>query len=272
MGLAARTKRFDIPPEPKKSAKSSVLYGVDDTLMNLLCSYVVSQNKTIHKFSISNLNKVMTSINESAFDNNQYLIMKYRFLLRALKARMEGLTGDLVVSDVTRHLDTTALMQDPKFLREINNDEVKYAENTISQFVNTMVFDEKVNMFAELCSDYKQADYRTKELTLTALREAMAETMTEFRRADVARNSPSTRFRLSAIENSVEEIHNYICNPSYKLVTGMQGMNGLLGGGFQKTKLYCFFGMAGEGKTVTLVNLLYQIWKYNKGFKTKDPT
>jgi hypothetical protein len=74
------------------------------------------------------------------------------------------------------------------------------------------------------------------------------------------------------MQDTVEEIHNYICNPSYKLVTGMQGFNGLLGGGFQKTKLYCLFGMAGEGKTVSMVNLLYQVWKYNKGYKTKDPT
>ena len=41
----------------------------------------------------------------------------------------------------------------------------------------------------------------------------------------------------------------------------------MLGGGFEKGRVYSFFGLPGEGKTVTLENLMYQIWKYNKGFK-----
>lgn len=261
----------------KRSSKpagidNQILFGIDDVLMNLFCSYVVSQNRTIHKFSISNLDKLMRTINPSTFENNPLLAIKHKFILRALQGRTNGLPGELILSDVSRHMDISALLQDPRFIRELSNDEVHYVEETIAQFLNTMTFDSRLDTFMQLCKDYEHADYRERQSILDNIRSVMTNTMTEFRRNDVANHSPSTRFRLSSMNDSMEEIHNYICNPSYKLVTGMQGFNGLLGGGFQKTKLYCMFGMSGEGKTVTLVNLLYQIWKYNKGFKCKDPT
>ena len=249
-----------------------MLFGIDDILMNLFCSYVISQNRTIHKFSISNLDKLMKSISPSTFENNPLMMMKYQFLRRALQDKVSGLSGELILSDLSRHMDISPLMQDPRFIRELSNEEVAYVEETVAQFLNTMNFDGRLNTFMSLCKDYEHADYRSRQTILENIRSLMADTMTEFRRNDVANHSPATRFRLSSMSDSMEEIHNYICNPSYKLVTGMQGFNALLGGGFQKTKLYCMFGMAGEGKTVTLVNLLYQIWKYNKGFKTKDPT
>ena len=249
-----------------------ILYGVDDVLMDLFCAYSVSKNSNIHKFSVNNLERLVNIVDPSSFTANPLMEMKYKFLQRALLDRTHGLSGELVISDVSRHMDIDGLRQDPKFLRELSNEEVKYVEDTTAQFLNTLNFDGKISNFMKLCKDYEHADYRARQELLGDIRTAMTDTMTEFRRNDVANHSPATRFRLSSMDDSVEEIHNYICNPSYKLVTGMQGFNGLLGGGFQKTKLYCMFGMAGEGKTVTLVNLLYQIWKYNKGFKTKDPT
>ncbi len=273
MDFNQRQQKFSKRRSSKPTkANDNILFGIDDVLMNLFCSYVVSQNRTIHRFSISNLDKLMRTINPSTFENNPLLAIKHRFLLKALQGRTNGLPGELILSDVSRHMDTAALFQDPRFIRELSNDEVRYVEDTIAQFLNTMIFDSKLNNFMQLCKDYEHADYRERQAILDNIRSVMADTMTEFRRNDVANHSPSTRFRLSSMNDSMEEIHNYICNPSYKLVTGMQGFNALLGGGFQKTKLYCMFGMSGEGKTVTLVNLLYQIWKYNKGFKCKDPT
>lgn len=271
MDFNQRQQKFTKKHKPTQSSEP-IVFGMDEVLMNLFCSYVVSQNRNVHKFSISNLDKLMRSISPSTFENNPLLSIKHRFLLRALQDRVSGLSGELILSDVSRHMDTTPLTQDPRFLRELSNEEVRYVEDTIAEFLNTMVFDSKLNTFMQLCKDYEHADYRSRQSILSNLRTVMTDTMTEFRRNDVANHSPSTRFRLSSMSDSMEEIHNYISNPSYKLVTGMQGFNALLGGGFQKTKLYCMFGMSGEGKTVTLVNLLYQIWKYNKGFKCKDPT
>ena len=274
MDFGARQQLYSAPANKTKKKRNDkpIIFGIDDVLMNLFCSYAVSKNSTIHKFSISSLDKLMRSISVSNFESSPLMLLKYQFLLRAIKDRASGLSCDLIVSDVSRHMDTTGLLQDPNFLRELSNEDVEYVEGTTAQFLNTMQFDPYVQQLMTLCKDYVHADYRQRTDVLGNIRGLMTNALTEFRRNDVAMHSPSTRFRLSSMQDTVEEIHNYICSPSYKLVTGMQGFNGLLGGGFQKTKLYCLFGMAGEGKTVSMVNLLYQVWKYNKGYKTKDPT
>lgn len=249
-----------------------VVFGIDDVLMNMFCSYVLCKNKNVHRYSITNLNKLVNSIDPNNFGDNQIMLVKFQFLRLSLASRISGLSGELILSDISRKMDIRGLVGDPYFLRELNNDEVTYVEKTIGQFLNTLTFDAKIDNILRICNSYKQANYIQRDALLGDFREVLKETMTEFRRNDANENSSSTRFRLSSINDSMQDIHDYITNPSYKLITGMQGMNGLLGGGFQKTRVYCFFGMSGEGKTTTLINLFYQVWKYNKGFKTKDPT
>jgi hypothetical protein len=61
-------------------------------------------------------------------------------------------------------------------------------------------------------------------------------------------------------------------DPSNILQTGMQGLNQLLGGGFESGRVYMFLGIAGVGKSLLLLNLMYQLRMYNGHYKTKDPT
>lgn len=49
----------------------------------------------------------------------------------------------------------------------------------------------------------------------------------------------------------------------------MVGLNYLLGGGFENARVYGFFGLQGEGKSLTLLNLALQLKKYNKTIKPK---
>lgn len=255
-----------------ENKNKQIIFGIDNALMNLFCSYALSENKSIHAYSMNNLNKLMNIINESNFNNNQILIIKYRFLLCALAARACGLSKEMILSDISRKMNITNLFDENEFGREISNEEVLYVENTIGQFLNTIVFDNKINDLLKLCQSYQTADYIKRQQCLSDIRNIMTNTLTQFRRNDASEVTSSTRFVLSRIDESIEDIHAYITNPSFKLITGMKGMNDLLGGGLQKTKVYCFFGMSGEGKTTTLTNLFYQVWKYNKGFKTSDPT
>ena len=61
-------------------------------------------------------------------------------------------------------------------------------------------------------------------------------------------------------------------SPRRKLVTGMQGMNELLGGGFENGRCYVYFGLPGEGKSSVVLNMIYQLKKFNRDYRTKDPT
>jgi archaellum biogenesis ATPase FlaH len=73
-------------------------------------------------------------------------------------------------------------------------------------------------------------------------------------------------------ENVIRDTYNIITNPSRRLITGMQGLNEMLGGGFESGRFYMIAGTSGVGKSLTLLNIIYQIKRYNTRYRTKDPT
>ena len=74
----------------------------------------------------------------------------------------------------------------------------------------------------------------------------------------------------SGFDEYARQSYSDLSNPSNKLSTGMQGFNYLLGGGYENGRCYCFFGLQGEGKSITLLDTALQIKRYNRKFKPKD--
>lgn len=271
--MANEFKKRNNKYQKDKLVADATIYGLDDALLTLFCSYALSQNQAIHKYGISSLKKLINALSVENFNKNPISVLKYQFLKNALELRVKGISNkDIILSDINRKVDITSLINDQSFLKELSTTEVEYAEETISSFMNNAFMSSNVHTLMDVCRNYLSSNYREKDLYLNQLQKIMGKSMTQFRRNNMNRDNSSTLFRLSSINDSIEDIHKYITAPSYRLVTGMQGLNGMLGGGFEKGRVYSFFGLPGEGKTVTLENLMYQIWKYNKGFKTKDPT
>ena len=246
---------------------------IDEPLMNIFCAYALSENATIHKHGLSSLYSLLTMINDSYFDKNQTMIIKYHFCVKALDTKLHGIHDrDLVLSSVNQILDINPLISDARLIREISNDEVAYVEDTVGQFLNNMYLNQKIASWQELLTQYQSVDFRKKNGLVGKIRDAAAGMLTQFRRNDANRDSSDTLFRLSDMESGVADIHKYVTSPSFKLVTGMQGLNAMFGGGIERGNVYAFFGLPGEGKTVTLENLLYQIWRYNRGYQCQDKT
>ena len=73
-------------------------------------------------------------------------------------------------------------------------------------------------------------------------------------------------------ETRVRETYDEVANPSRKLMMGNQALNELFGGGLEEGRVYTLFGLPGEGKSMTLLNIAYMVKQYNRNFQTKDPT
>ena len=101
----------------------------------------------------------------------------------------------------------------------------------------------------------------------------VTEIQTKFRRSRVESLS-ETNFTLKngIFEEVVRDIHQQLTDPSSRLITGMQGVNELLGGGFESARVYMLLGLTGGGKSLSLLNFAYQLKKNNKMYKPKDPT
>lgn len=266
--LQDRQRKYRRSNKPDDTKIKDVL-GLDDTLMNYLCSYLVSTNKKIKRFGLSNLKKFVVSLSPDNFNKNPLLQQKYQFLLQGIDNRLSGMSGDIVLSDIKRH-STTPNLFEQNFIKELNDTEIKYIEDTIMGYLHTMVFDNHIETLKDICNKYSEADISQRDKIVDHLRTELNSINSDFRKYDITHHNAATMFRLSSMDEFEEEIDKFINDPAQRLITGMHAFNGILGGGFQKTRLYCLFGMAGEGKTVTMVNLLYQVWKHNKGVKLKD--
>ena len=253
-------------------------YGIDEPLLDAFCAYSISMNSSIHKYGLSMLKKFTEMLSEDMFTKNQKMLIKFRFLKSAINARLEGITKrDFLISIIDRHLEGAKelakdIMADQSFSRELSNDEVIYIEKTISSFMNNSYLNSYVSQWMDLCNQYRSGNYRERDNLLPQIKDCMTGALSQFRRNDMAKEDSTNIFRLSSINDSIPDVYNYITAPSYRLITGMSGLNDMLGGGFEKAREYIFMALSGEGKTITLINMYYQIWENNKGFKTRDPT
>ena len=259
------------PTNTKTARKAPQASGITEYMLNSFCRYALSMNDNIRKHGLTMLNSLIIRINPEDFIKNQNCAIKLRFLKAILENRMNGLNDrEMILSNINLTMDITNLEKDPSLTRELSNDEVISIEGNISMLLTNNEVDEHINVLLDAITKYQNADFREKNQTIDYLKSRISDIQTVFRRNEVNKDSSDTLFRLSQLETTVPDIHKYVTSPSYKLVTGMQGFNSMLGGGFQKERVYSFFGASGSGKTTTLENIMYQLWKYNQDFITQD--
>ena len=259
------------PTNTKTARKAPQASGITEYMLNSFCRYALSMNDNIRKHGLTMLNSLIIRINPEDFIKNQNCAIKLRFLKAILENRMNGLNDrEMILSNINLTMDITNLEKDQSLTRELSNDEVISIEGNISMLLTNNEVDEHINVLLDAITKYQNADFREKNQTIDYLKSRISDIQTVFRRNEVNKDSSDTLFRLSQLETTVPDIHKYVTSPSYKLVTGMQGFNAMLGGGFQKERVYSFFGASGSGKTTTLENIMYQLWKYNQDFITQD--
>ena len=259
------------PTNTKTARKAPQASGITEYMLNSFCRYALSMNDNIRKHGLTMLNSLIIRINPEDFIKNQNCAIKLRFLKAILENRMNGLNDrEMILSNINLTMDITNLEKDQSLTRELSNDEVISIEGNISMLLTNTEVDAHINVLLDAITKYQNADFREKNQTIDYLKSRISDIQTVFRRNEVNKDSSDTLFRLSQLETTVPDIHKYVTSPSYKLVTGMQGFNAMLGGGFQKERVYSFFGASGSGKTTTLENIMYQLWKYNQDFITQD--
>lgn len=270
MNLRERKAKYDV----KMKQPEGIKFNFDLTMMNTFCSYTLSENTSVHRNSLVNLREIFNKIQESMFENMQECIIRYRFCKAVLDTKLDKklMRRDLVLRDVYGVVGNSFESLDPNNFYELATDDIYWIEGTISACMDVLFINNKVSDLQYTCSEYASANYTSKMNIVGKLKTQIDEMQTQFRRNDIDRDGKDQTFRLSNSESAIADLHNRLKRPSFKLSTGMQGFNDMLGGGFEGSRVYCILGLPGEGKTTMLLNLLYQIKKYNKLYECKDKT
>jgi uncharacterized protein (UPF0297 family) len=240
-------------------------------MLDLICSYLISDNRNIRKKGYNNINKLVGLLDMELYKEEQCM-ERILFIQYGLEARLKyNLTSgeqvlDFIISssyETKRHIN----------LREISNDEVDYINDSVSNLLDSATFSEKIYEFEGYAKEFEGANPHQKNEIVEAWKDLVIKSHNDIRKHRIDKSDDEC-FSLAdqEFEDYTRFCYQDMTNPSNKLATGMVGMNYLLNEGFESGRVYCIFGLQGEGKSSTLLNLAVQIKKFNRNFKPKDKT
>ncbi|WP_300944195.1 DnaB family ATPase [uncultured Duncaniella sp.] len=253
-----------------------------DTL-DLYCEYLLNyDNRTINYSNLSNLKDYFSRVGEETFKQNEAKMARYFFIKYFLEARLDKgiVSPKLCIQYVYDRVSK-------KYGAIIKRDIIESIEHNKMgkkdvEFMNSMVFSQLNTIFmhdyaaaiTKLLGDLKNNEFgREAEDCDNAIRlfQSLLNELTKAQRKSKQEN----RFNLSDKDHfnamMLEAAERALSNAHY-LQTGWQGLNKMLGGGFEDARVYNFIGATGGFKSGLLLNLMKQIKLYNKGRPHKDPT
>lgn len=240
------------------------------TMLDLIASYIISDNKNIRTKGYNNINKLINLLDRSLYQDDADL-MRLEFIEAALEARLKH---KLIKKEhVIDYIKTvTSSNRFDINIQEISNDEVNYINESITNLLDTAEYSYQMQEFVGLSKEFDNATpYHKKEL-IEVWKNLVSKTNTNIRMNKIEKDDDEILCLSNGFEDYARRAHAELSDESGYLMTGMQGLNALLGKGFENGRTYCFFGLQGEGKSVTLLDMALQIKRYNKNYKTKDPT
>lgn len=258
-----------IKSEPERELTQKLSY----VLLDLICSYIISNNRTIRMKGYKNIQELFNIMNLNDYKSESDM-ERIDFIRFGLDARINhGLIQGEQVKDYIIMRDVSHAGHYNINFQELSNKDVEYVNSTVTNFLDTATFATYIHQFADISKSFDQASAYEKTQIVDYWKSTVGHCNSIIRN-NVVTNSEEefVSLRSGIFEDYAKDTYSYVSNASNKLATGMYGLNCLLGGGFESTRVYGFFGLQGEGKSLTLLNLALQIKQYNKKFKTKDPT
>jgi energy-coupling factor transporter ATP-binding protein EcfA2 len=252
---------------------TKVKMNFDINVLELMCSYIISQNANIKSSHLVNMRNLFETLDLSIYENDIEKMKRIRFIRKGLEARLiDKLTSPtLILAYINGGIIDGDL--DIEQFEELSNAELSFINETVSGALKCTFIENDIHRMMDIGTRYLAQDYRYRSEIIKEYEEFIREANNKFRKVKAeALNDVVFTLEDGKFENVVSDIYDKITSPSRGLICTMQGLNQMLGGWIEATRFYLLVGTAGVGKSNVLLNLALQMKKANKGFKTKDPT
>jgi hypothetical protein len=272
MKITSREKRKNSGFSVVKTDKR-IPVKYDLQVLDLMSTYVISENAYIRKSSLMNLRNLVHLLDMDYYINDPEKMKRINFIKRALDGRLSlGLYNSVAI---IKHANGGILNEEAFVPNEtlLSTDELNWLDENVSESLKYLYIYDSADELYLLLDKFRNGDFKDRASIVSQIETKVQDMQTAFRRAKTE-SSQSQMFSLreDRYDASISDIHRRATDPNRKLLTGMQGMNMLVNGGFEAGRVYGFFGITGVGKSLTLLNLAYQLKKYNRFYKAKDPT
>lgn len=273
MNLERRAKYTGQGSSVVKSDKQLDL-NLDLRTLDIMCKVVVSENQTIRRGQLVNLRNLIFLLNPANYENDPEKAKRVSFIKKGIEARLVYNLSEpyMILTHIYGGILDNDIIDLDDF-KGLTSAEIAWVNDMVSESLKYSHAYSHADHLLDICTRLKTADYGTKASIVSEFENAINDVQNDFRRSK-NENQTDAIFSLRSgyFEDIMYDTYNTLNSPRRKLVTGMQGMNELLGGGLENGRCYVYFGLPGEGKSTVILNIMYQLKKYNKDYKTKDPT
>ena len=262
----------------KSNVKLNMNFNI--STLEIMASYSVSENRNIRRSQLMQMRNLFAMLDENLYivdhNKNKY----FNFIIKALEGRLEKnikdsdildkyINGGFIEDDSENSEEQIHISQ----LKILSNPEIEWVSSTISESLKYSYINNDMNELYELLVKFRASDYSSRGEIVRLIEDEIVKVNNLFRKAK-SEQSHEVTFSLKdgIFEDSMREIHENVTNPSRRLYTGMQGFNELIGGALETTRVYMLLGLAGAGKSFTLLNIAKQLKTNNKHYRPKDPT
>lgn len=248
--------------------------NLDVRTLDIMCKSLVTDNQAIRRGQLVNLRNLIYLIKPENYVNDPEKSKRISFIKKGIEARLVCNLTDpyMIITHIYGGIMDSDIVDLDQFAG-LSSAEIQWMNNMVSESLKFCHVYSNVDNLLDICSRIKSSDYGSKADIVAEFEQAVNDIQNDFRRS---KNENQTDVMFSLRDGYFEDImydtYNTLSSPRRKLVTGMQGMNELLGGGFENGRCYVYFGLPGEGKSSIILNMIYQIKKHNRDYKTKDPT
>ena len=265
-----RRNRYAYGTRPSKT----IDMHLDLHTLDIICSAIITDNESLRRGQLINIRNLIYLINPQTYENDAEKLNRIKFIKKGIEARLDNNITDpyMILTYINGGIIDTDNI-DLNMFPELSRAELNWLNNMVSEALKYSHVYNNSDKLIDICTRLKSKDYSSKAELVSQFEKTINDIQNDFRRA---KNEDQTESMFSLQENLFEDImydtHRTLSSPRRRLVTGMQGMNELLGGGYENGRCYVYFGLPGEGKSTIILNIIYQLKKYNRDYKTKDPT
>lgn len=271
MSISNRNNKYKNIKYNDKNNTKSIYMNLDLVTLNILCTYVVSFNNNIKRGHLINIQNALNLADKTDVYENDEKLNKFKFIMSALDGRLNlNIRNiDILSKHISGGLMTDTIINPDNIL---NDGEIKWVNDMVTDAITHGFAMNDAKQYIDICTKMLSPDTDKSEVT-EKFYELVKGSMSKFRKSTIdTDNEMMFTLQSDKLRDIITVFHDQLSNPSNILKTGMQGLNEMIGGGFVSCRLYLLFGLPGEGKSTTLLNLAYQLKKHNRNFKTKDVT
>lgn len=250
-----------------------VNYNLSKHILGMMMMYVISSNKSIRRSHLMNMMNLFNTYDPKAYEGDNEKKEMIDFIKKGLDARLTHNLTDpqLILYQIKGHITDTDSIDN---YEQLGTSDIQWLNQMVSNTIDQAFVYKDIDNMVNICTAFKTTSNPAERARLVEeYKEQVTKSQNVFRKnKNEVEEDEMFSLEEGIFETRVRETYDEVANPSRKLMMGNQALNELFGGGLEEGRVYTLFGLPGEGKSMTLLNIAYMVKQYNRNFQTKDPT